>query len=150
MPARTGMLTLQQLRDLISVGRVDTVQLAMTDMQGRLQGKRLSAEFFLDEIAAHGAEACSYLLAVDVDMNTVAGYEISSWETGYGDFVLRPDFATLRMVPWQPGTAAVQADVLWESGEPVAASPRQVLRAQLDRLAERGLTAYAGTELEFM
>jgi glutamine synthetase len=119
-------------------------------MQGRLQGKRLSAEFFLEEIAAHGAEACSYLLAVDVEMNTVAGYEMSSWETGYGDFVLRPDLSTLRLLPWQPGTAAVSADVLWESGEPVAASPRQILRAQLDRLAERGLTAYAGTELEFI
>jgi len=150
MAARPGMLTLDELRALAAAGTVDTVEISLTDMQGRLQGKRLSAEFFLDEIATHGAEACSYLLAVDVDMNTVAGYEISSWETGYGDFVLRPDFATLRMVPWQPGTAAVQADVLWESGEPVAASPRQVLRAQLDRLAERGLTAYAGTELEFM
>jgi glutamine synthetase len=144
------MLTLDQLRALAAAGTVDTVELSLTDMQGRLQGKRLSAEFFLDEIAAHGAEACSYLLAVDVEMNTVAGYEMSSWETGYGDFVLRPDFSTLRLLPWQPGTAAVQADVLWESGEPVAASPRQVLRTQLDRLAERGLIAYAGTELEFI
>ena len=89
MPARTGMLTLQQLRDLVSVGRIDTVQIAMTDMQGRLQGKRLSAEYFLDEVAAHETEACSYLLAVDVDMNTVSGYENSSWDTGYGDFVLK-------------------------------------------------------------
>jgi glutamine synthetase len=144
------MLTLDELRALAADGTVDTVELSLTDMQGRLQGKRLSAEFFLDEIAVHGAEACSYLLAVDVDMNTVAGYELSSWETGYGDFVLRPDLSTLRLLPWQPGTAAVQADVLWESGEPVAASPRQVLRTQLDRLAERGLTAYAGTELEFI
>ncbi len=150
MAARPGMLTLDELRALAAAGTVDTVELSLTDMQGRLQGKRLSAEFFLDEIAAHGAEACSYLLAVDVEMNTVAGYELSSWETGYGDFVLRPDLSTLRMLPWQPGTAGVQADVLWESGEPVAASPRQVLRTQLDRLAERGLTAYAGTELEFI
>ncbi|HZP54783.1 glutamine synthetase family protein [Actinocrinis sp.] len=150
MAARPGMLTLDELRALAAAGTVDTVELSLTDMQGRLQGKRLSAEFFLDEIAAHGAEACSYLLAVDVEMNTVAGYELSSWETGYGDFVLRPDLSTLRLLPWQPGTAGVQADVLWESGEPVAASPRQVLRTQLDRLAERGLTAYAGTELEFI
>jgi glutamine synthetase len=144
------MLTLDELRALAAAGTVDTVELSMTDMQGRLQGKRLSVEFFLDEIAAHGSEACSYLLAVDVEMNTVAGYEMSSWETGYGDFVLRPDLSTLRLLSWQPGTAAVLADVLEEGGEPVAASPRQVLRAQLDRLAERGLTAYAGTELEFI
>src|SRR2546423_7877749 len=150
MPARTGMLTLQQLRDLISVGRIDTVQLAMTDMQGRLQGKRLSAEFFLDEVAAHDTEACSYLLAVDVDMNTVHGYETSSWDTGYGDFVLKPDLSTLRNLPWEPGTALVLADVVDHHGEPVAPSPRQVLKKQLARLAERGWTAYAGTELEFM
>jgi len=150
MAGRPGMLTLDELRALAAAGTVDTVELSAADMQGRLQGKRLSVEFFLDEIAAHGSEACSYLLAVDVEMNTVAGYEMSSWETGYGDFVLRPDLSTLRLLPWQPGTVAVLADVLWESGEPVAASPRQILRAQLDRLAERGLTAYAGTELEFI
>jgi glutamine synthetase len=150
MALRPGMLTLEELRALAAAGTVDTVELCATDMQGRLQGKRLSVEFFLDEIAAHGSEACSYLLAVDVEMNTVAGYEMSSWETGYGDFMLRPDLSTLRLVPWQPGTVAVLADVLWENGEPVAASPRQILRAQLDRLAERGLTAYAGTELEFI
>jgi glutamine synthetase len=150
MPARTGMLTLQQLRDLVSVGRIDTVQIAMTDMQGRLQGKRLSAEYFLDEVAAHETEACSYLLAVDVDMNTVSGYETSSWDTGYGDFVLKPDLSTLRNVPWEPGSALILADVVDHHGEPVAQSPRQILKKQLARLAERGWTAYAGTELEFM
>ena len=149
MPARTGMLTLQQLRDLISVGRVDTVELAMTDMQGRLQGKRLSAEFFLDVVAAHATEACSYLLAVDVDMNTVSGYE-TSWETGYGDVVLKPDISTLRSLPWEPATALVLADVVGPDGGPVAASPRQILKRQLARLAERGWTAHAGTELEFI
>ena len=149
-PPRPGMLTLEQLRILVEGGKVDTVEVALTDMQGRLQGKRLSAEFFLEHIAEREAEACSYLLAVDVDMNTVGGYALSSWETGYGDFALRPDLSTLRLVPWLPGTAAVLADVLWESGEPVAASPRQLLRRQLDRLAEHGLTAYAGTELEFI
>ena len=151
MPApRPGMLTLDQLRALVADGTVDTVELSLTDMQGRLQGKRLSAEFFLDHIAEHEAEACSYLLAVDVDMNTVAGYTLSSWETGYGDFVLRPDLSTLRIIPWLPGTAGVLADVLWEGGEPVSASPRQLLRRQLDRLAGHGLAAYAGTELEFI
>ena len=147
---RPGMLTLEQLRVLVADGAVDTVEVSLTDMQGRLQGKRLSAEYFLDVVVPHETEACSYLLAVDVDMNTVSGYEMSSWETGYGDFVLKPDFSTLRLVPWQPGTACVLADVLWESGEPVPVSPRQLLRRQLDRLAERGLLAYAGTELEFI
>ena len=147
---RPGMLTLGQLRTLVAAGTVDTVEISLTDMQGRLQGKRLSAEYFLDVVVPHETEACSYLLAVDVDMNTVSGYEMSSWETGYGDFVLKPDLSTLRMLPWQPGTAGLLADVFWESGEPVAVSPRQLLRRQLDRLAERGLVAYAGTELEFI
>ncbi|MFB9433165.1 glutamine synthetase family protein [Streptoalloteichus tenebrarius] len=131
-------------------GRVDTVLLAMTDMQGRLQGKRLSARYFLEEVLAHGSEACDYLLAVDVDMTTVDGYAMSSWERGYGDFVLRPDLATLRVLPWHDATALVLADLAWTDGAPVAASPRQVLRRQLDRLAARGWTALVGTELEFI
>ncbi len=97
--------------------------LALTDMQGRLQGKRLSAEFFLAEVAEHASEGCNYLLAVDVDMNTVDGYQMSSWERGYGDFVMQPDFATLRRVPWHPGTALVLADLTWLDGTPVVASP---------------------------
>jgi glutamine synthetase len=115
-----------------------------------LQGKRLNARHFLDDVLAHGAEACNYLLAVDVEMNTVDGYAMSSWERGYGDFEWVPDLATLRMVPWQPGTAMCLADVRWADGSPVTASPRQVLRRQIDRLAERGLAAFAATELEFM
>jgi len=144
------MLTLPELRALVEAGTIDTVEVVMTDLQGRLQGKRVSAEFFLDEAVGHDAEACSYLLAVDVDMNTVDGYEMSSWEQGYGDFVLRPDLSTLRLVPWQAGTALVVCDVAWGSGDPVVASPRQVLGRQLERLAALGLTAYAGTELEFI
>ncbi len=124
--------------------------LAMTDMQGRLQGKRLAADFFLSDVVPHAAEACGYLLAVDTEMNTVDGYELSSWETGYGDLVLKPDLSTLRMVPWHPGTVMVQCDVLDHTGEPVAVSPRQILRRQLERLAAHGLHAYAGTELEFI
>src|SRR5712691_5020305 len=104
---RQGMLSMSQLRDAIGVGEIDTVILAFTDMQGRLQGKRLSAEFFLEEVAEHFAEGCNYLLAVDVEMNTVDGYAMSSWDRGYGDFVLVPDMATLRRVPWQEGTAMV-------------------------------------------
>jgi glutamine synthetase len=146
---RPGLLTLEQLRTEVGGGRVDTVLIVFTDMQGRLAGKRLSAEFFLDEVAEGHAEGCNYLLAVDVDMNTVDGYAMSSWERGYGDFILAPDLSTLRWIPWQPATALVFADLAWEDGSPVAASPRQILRAQLRRLADRGWVALAGTELEF-
>ncbi|MEZ0067525.1 glutamine synthetase [Streptacidiphilus sp. MAP12-20] len=149
-PAPRGRLTLDALRDLVASGEIHTVALAFTDMQGRLQGKRFAAGHFLDEVVAHGTEGCAYLLAVDVELNTVDGYAMASWESGYGDFALLPDFDTLRLLPWQPGTALVTADLAWEDGSPVAASPRQILRQQLDRLAELGLTAWAGTELEFI
>jgi glutamine synthetase len=144
------MLSLDELRQLIASGEIDTVILALTDMQGRLQGKRLSAEFFLDEVVEHYSEGCNYLLAVDTDMNTVDGYEMSSWARGYGDFVMHPDMATLRRIPWHPGTALVVADLTWLDGTPVVASPRQILAQQTARLAERGLVALAGTELEFV
>jgi glutamine synthetase len=143
-------LSVERLREQVEEGEVDTVVLAIPDMQGRLQGKRFHARFFVDEVLAHGTEACNYLLAVDVEMNTVAGFAISSWDRGYGDFAIRPDLATLRTVPWQPGTAMLLGDLEWLDGAPVTVSPRQVLRAQLDRLAERGWTAMAGTELEFI
>jgi glutamine synthetase len=148
--ARPGMLSLDELRQLVADDEIDTVILALTDMQGRLQGKRLSAEFFLAEVAHEFSEGCNYLLAVDVDMNTVDGYQISSWERGYGDFVMKPDLATLRRIPWHRGTALVLADLFWLDGTPVLESPRQILRRQVDRLAERDLVALAGTELEFI
>ena len=141
---------LERLRREVDNGEVDTVVLAVTDMQGRLQGKRFHAPYFLDEIAAHGTEGCNYLLAVDVDMNTVGGYAVSSWERGYGDFAMTPQLATLRRTPWHPGSALVLADLEWLDGKPVEVSPRQVLKRQLARLRERGLVAYAGTELEFV
>jgi glutamine synthetase len=144
------VLTVDQLREEVSAGRVDSVLLAIVDMQGRLQGKRLSARYFLEEVLHHAAEGCNYLLAVDVDMNTVDGYSMSSWERGYGDFVMRPDLSTLRRLPWQEGTVLVMADLLWEDGTDVTASPRQILRRQLARLDERGWRAYVGTELEFV
>src|SRR5687767_8193161 len=128
-----GMLSVDELRAHVDAGRVDTVLIAITDMQGRLQGKRCAARYFLDEVVPHAAEACNYLLAVDVDMNTVEGYAMSSWERGYGDFVLKPDLSTLRLVPWQEGTALVLCDLQWQDGNPVTASPRQILRRQLDR-----------------
>jgi glutamine synthetase len=144
------MLSLAALEELVESGAVDTVIVAFTDMQGRLVGKRVSARLFVEEVAAHGAECCSYLLAVDVDMNTVSGYAMSSWETGYGDMVMTPDLATLRLIPWLPGTALVIADLGWADGGEVAVSPRAILRRQIDRLGERGLIADIATELEFI
>jgi glutamine synthetase len=126
------------------------VLLAIVDMDGRLQGKRLTATHFLDVVAHEGAEGCNYLLAVDVDMDTVDGYEMSSWSRGYGDFAMRPDMDTLRPLPWLEGTVLVMADIEWHDGSEVVASPRQILRRQLARLAERGWQALAGTELEFI
>ena len=143
-------MTPDELRTKVDDGTIDTVLLAITDMQGRLQGKRLTGRHFVDEVLAHGAEGCNYLLAVDVDMNTVEGYAMSSWESGYGDFVMRPDLETLRPIPWHEGTALCLADVVWADGSDVVASPRQILRRQLARLAERGWTANAATELEFI
>ena len=148
--APKGIMPLAELEGLVAAGEVDTVIVGFTDMQGRLTGKRISARLFVDDVSAHGAECCNYLLAVDVDMNTVDGYAMSSWEAGYGDMVMTPDFSTLRLLPWLPATALVMADLGWHDGSPVVPAPRSILRAQLDRLAERGMGAVAATELEFM
>lgn len=150
MGVRSGNLTLDELNTLIDKREIDTVLLAFPDMQGRLVGKRVSARLFQDEVAAHGAEACNYLIAVDVEMNTVGGYTLSSWETGYGDMVLKPDFDTLRLIPWLPGTAMLMADLTSTTDEPLVQSPREVLRSQIARLEKAGLTALAATELEFI
>src|SRR5829696_4413946 len=139
-----------QLRRAVGDGSIDTVLLVFADMQGRLQGKRLVGQHFVEDVLEHDAEACNYLLAVDVDMNTVEGYAMASWEQGYGDFVMKPDLSTLRPVPWHEGTAMCMADLVWHDEKPVVASPRQILRRQLDRLAERGWEALAATELEFI
>src|SRR5438094_8770814 len=131
-----AMLTLESLREDVAAGTVDTVIACFTDMQGRLMGKRLDAEFFLSENeAGHPGEGCNYLLALEMEMDPVPGYAIASWERGYGDFGLRPDFGTLRRIPWLEGTALVLCDVLWHDGTPVAPSPRQVLRRQIARAA---------------
>ncbi|WP_127473862.1 glutamine synthetase family protein [Microbacterium sulfonylureivorans] len=145
-----GNLSVADLHGAIAEGEIDTVVVAFADAQGRLVGKRVSARFFQEEVLPHGAEACNYLLSVDVDMNTVDGYAMSSWDTGYGDMMLLSDPATLRRVPWLEGTALVMADLAWENGDPVAQSPRDILRRQRARLADRGLVAYSGTELEFI
>ncbi|MFI9771074.1 glutamine synthetase family protein [Streptomyces sp. NPDC052415] len=150
MADRTPPLGVEELHALVAGGEIDTVVLAFPDMQGRLQGKRFAARFFLDEVLHHGTEGCNYLLAVDTEMNTVDGYAMSSWDRGYGDFAMHPDLTTLRRVPWNDGTAMVIADLAWEDGSPVVAAPRQILRRQLERLAGLGLTAQVGTELEFI
>ncbi|MEZ0364655.1 glutamine synthetase family protein [Mycobacterium sp. pUA109] len=144
------VLTVTDLQQLVAAGDIDTVIVAFPDMQGRLTGKRIAAAHFVAEVAAHGVECCSYLLAVDVEMNTVPGYALSNWDTGYGDMVLIPDFGTLRRTPWLPGTALVLADLRHHDGGPVAVAPRQILATQIDRLTERGLVPDAATELEFL
>src|SRR5687768_15899270 len=141
---------MEDLRVRIEAGDVDTVVVAFTDMQGRLQGKRLHGRYFSDHVVGHGTEGCNYLLAVDVDMHTVGGYAISSWERGYGDMEFVMDEQTIRLLPHLPATAMVQCDLVWPDHSPVVQSPRSVLKRQLDRVAERGWTAMAGTELEFI
>jgi glutamine synthetase len=143
-------LSVDDLRARIESGEVDTVVVAITDMQGRLQGKRVHATHFLSDVLGHGTEGCNYLLAVDVDMNTVGGYAISSWDTGYGDMVFHPDLDTLHMQTWHEGTAAMLCDIQDEEGHDVAPSPRQILKKQTARLADAGMIALVGTELEFI
>ena len=150
MSRNSGRLTREELLARIADGSIDTVILAITDMQGRLQGKRLDGDFFVDVIGDGVVEGCSYLLASDVDMATVDGFALTSWDRGYGDIAFRPDFTTVRMVPWHEKTALVFADVETVHGEPVAPSPRQVLQQQVSRLAERGWSGLTGTELEFI
>ncbi|WP_182523440.1 glutamine synthetase family protein [Nocardioides dongkuii] len=134
----------------ITQGEIDTVIVAFADMQGRLQGKRLHGRYFADHVVGHGTEGCNYLLAVDVDMNTVDGYAMSSWEKGYGDMEFVLDERTIRLLTHLPATAMVQCDLVWPDHTPVVQSPRTILQRQLDRCAEHGWAAVAGTELEFI
>lgn len=143
-------ITTDDLRQRIEAGEVDTVLTVFADMQGRLQGKRMHARYFLNQVLDHGTEGCNYLLTVDVEMNTIDGYGITSWETGYGDMMFELDLDTIRPVPWLPGTAMVFCDLTWMDGTPVNPSPRQILRVQADRAAALGFEAFAGTELEFI
>jgi glutamine synthetase len=143
-------LGLEQLRSEVHNGSIDTVLVVLTDMQGRLMGKHVDAQHFLNEMTEHGGEACNYLLAVDVDMRTVEGYAMSSWNTGYGDMVMKPDLNTLRRIPWLEKSAMIQVDLEDHHHAPIKPSPRQILKWQLERLAEQNLTALAATELEFI
>ena len=143
------MLSLDDLRKEVGDGAIDTVVTAFTDMQGRLFGKRIQAEYFLDEVTEHGVEGCNYLLALDMEMDPVPGYEMANWEGGYGDFGIVPDMTTLRRVPWLDRTALVLCDVTNHDGSPVVASPRQILIAQFERAQEMGYTPMFASELEF-
>jgi len=144
------MLSLDELKQGVASGALDTVVMAFTDLQGRLMGKRLHAGHFVEEnIAEHGVEGCNYLLTIDMEMNVVPGYAMASWEQGYGDFGLRPDLATLRRIPWLEATALVLCDVVWHDGSPVQASPRQVLDAQVERARAAGYEPMFASELEF-
>ncbi len=144
-------MDVETLRAEVESGVIDTVIVAFTDMQGRLQGKRIHARFFLDTVLGHGTEGCNYLLAVDVDMNTVDGYAISSWETGYGDMMFDLDLDTLRRTPGQPYSVTIQCDLSWLDGRGlVRPSPRSVLKGQVEAAAALDTVAYTGTELEFI
>src|SRR3954453_10408745 len=127
------MLTLDDLRKEGEAGAIDTVVTAFTDMQGRLFGKRIQVEYFLDEVVEEGIEGCNYLLALDMEMDPIPGYEMANWEDGYGDFAIAPDMATLRRIPWLEGTALVLCDVVSDDDRPIVASPRQILIEQYER-----------------
>jgi glutamine synthetase len=144
-----GMLSLDDLRKEAKDGTIDTVVTAFTDMQGRLFGKRIQAEYFLEDVVEHGVEGCNYLLALDMEMDPIPGYEMANWEGGYGDFAIAPDMETLRRIPWLDRTALVLCDVANHDGSPVAASPRQVLIAQYERAHQMGYTPMFASELEF-
>ena len=150
MSKNKGLLSVQELQTLVADGTIDTVVVGFTDVQGRLVGKRVAARLFVEDIMHHGAECCNYLLTVDVENNTVDGYAFSGWDRGYSDMAMIPDMSTLRMVPWLPGSVMVLADLVTTDHKPIAQSPRSVLQAQIDRLTEKGLVPYVGTELEFI
>ena len=143
------MLSLDELRTEVEAGTIDTIVTAFTDMQGRLFGKRIQGEYFLDDVVEHGIEGCNYLLALDMEMEPVPGYEMANWEDGYGDFGIVPDLSTLRRIPWLDRTALVLCDVANHDGTPVVASPRQILIAQYERAQEMGYAPYFASELEF-
>jgi len=146
--SETGMLTKDELEARVEAGTIDTVLVCFPDMFGRLIGKRFQARFFVD-VAHEETHACDYLLADDIDMEPIPGYAAASWEKGYGDFVMKPDLATMRHTPWLEGTALVLCDVMDHHGDDLDHSPRAILRRQIARLQERGLTAMTASELEF-
>ncbi|WP_293266080.1 glutamine synthetase family protein [Neptunomonas sp.] len=143
-----AMLTLEELKQEFATGSIDTVLACMVDMQGRLMGKRFHADYFINH-AVEETHSCNYLLATDLEMETVEGYKSTSWEAGYGDYVMKPDMSTLRRVPWLEGTALVLCDVLDHHHNPIPHSPRAILRKQIERLSALGIQPMMATELEF-
>jgi glutamine synthetase len=144
-----GMLSIDDLRKAAENEEIDTVVTAFTDMQGRLFGKRIQIEYFLDDVVGSEVEGCDYLLALDMEMEPVPGYELANWEKGYGDFAIVPDLTTLRRIPWLDRTALVLCDLAHHDGSPVVESPRQILIAQFERAREMGFVPFSATELEF-
>jgi glutamine synthetase len=142
-------MTLQQLKAQVRSGAIDTVIVALPDPFGRLVGKRFRAEVFLDSVAKHGTHGCNYLLTVNLEMDPLDGFQVASWEQGFGDFSLQPDLETLRAIPWQTGAALVLCDHVKHDGSLVAEAPRSVLRRQLERLSRSGFNSYGASELEF-
>ncbi len=148
--SNAGAGRLEELRQLVQDGSVDTVIVAFADMQGRLLGKRVQAEAFREGVVDHGIHFCTYLLGTDMEMNTPGGFGLTSWKTGYGDWIARPDWSTMRVLPWLEGSAIVLCDVVdGETGVEIPVSPRTVLRRQVERASALGYRVKAGTELEF-
>lgn len=148
---RTGMLDPTELAALVDAGDIETVLVVFTDLYGRFAGKRFDAEFFVEETARNGTHSCDYLLTVDMEMEPVPGYAFANWERGYGDFHLRPDLNSLRVVSWHEKTALIICDVEDESShELVAVAPRTLLRRQLQRAQSLGpFRVMAASELEY-
>ncbi len=142
-------MTLKHLTSQIRAGEIDTVITACPDVFGRLVGKRFTGKFFLDSVARHGTHACNYLLTVNIEMEPQDGFQLANWENGFGDFEMRPDQSTLRLLPWQPGTVLILCDFLRHDGQPVQEAPRSLLRRQIENCAKKGFVCFTASELEF-
>ncbi len=141
---------LVELEEMVRDGQIDTIVVAITDMQGRLMGKRVQGQAFLDGVISHGAHFCTYLLGTDMEMTTPEGFKLMNWETGYGDWIAEPIWDQLRVLPWLPGTAMVLADAVdEETGQEIPISPRTILKRQVERAAKAGYALKAGSEFEF-
>src|SRR6058998_2828887 len=146
--AMPGRLDLRSLEALVRGGEIDTVLTVFPDGYGRLLGKRVVSRHFLEHVARDGVHACIYLLTVDMEMEPLPGFKLTSWERGYGDMKLQPDLGTWRLIPWLPKTALVFCDVYTEEGEPIEEAPRWMLRRQIERAKKQGLLVKTGSELE--
>lgn len=142
-------MKLSELKSLVKSGTIDTVIVAFPDLFGRLIGKRFTASHFLESALKEGTHGCSYLLTVNLDMDPLEGFKVANWDAGFGDFEMRPDLATLRVLPWQTATALVLCDFLHHDGKLVEEAPRSVLHRQLARLKQAGLDCFCASELEF-